>query len=440
MERTPKICGPDALEDKQRHTGRSFLLSCVLSSAVLAVYLLFPTKNYFFDGIKFAQSIEDSPSLGGSLIDPNHLIYRPAGYLVYKTLLATGLYVRALSALQFTNSILAALTALLFFHLLASTLGSRDLACALTLLFSFSATWWKFSTDANSYIPSVLFLVACFYLVLPTRRPHPLLAAGTHTMAMLFHQLALFFFPVALLGVYYQSSGYPRSRRLCNVLTYASVAPLLTFTAYFCGFYITHARHDLHSFIGWVTTRSSDASFSFSLWDNFFHTARGHVRLFLGGRMAFALAGAKTFTVVSIVVLVALLTALCVMLIRQSWRTKEFLGQVQKSGGEFRRLTWLAVTWIVTYVIYLFFWLPQNAFYRLFYLPAIILLLGIFLRLGDTGGRRELRLGFSCDRGRFQLHLLDPAVYHVSGKSFSSLRLENESNLEPRGGNLLRGI
>ena len=37
--------------------------------------------------------------------------------------------------------------------------------------------------------------------------------------------------------------------------------------------------------------------------------------------------------------------------------------------------TRLTALWILIYLVFLFFWLPQNTFYRLFYLPAIILLL-----------------------------------------------------------------
>lgn len=394
MNRDATIRGPDTSGNEQRHKAKSFALSCLLSSAILAIYLLFPTKNYFLDGIKFAQSIEDSPSLGPSLIDPNHLIYRAAGYLVYRVLLGSGLRVRALAVLQFTNSILAVVTAFLLFHLLRSRLGSRDLACVLTLLFALSATWWKFSTDANCYVPSILFLVACFYLVLPTRRARPLRAAATHTMAILSHQLAVFFFPVAMLGLFYQTSANSRRRRLFNLLAYALFVAVLTYTAYLYGFYVTHGTLDFHSFMRWVTTRSADASFSFSPWNNFLYTLRGHVRLFLGGRVAFALAAAKIFTVISIVVLLALLTALCVILLRETTSVRDVWAQALKPAPQFRPLTWLAVTWIATYAVFLFFWLPHNAFYRLFYLPAIILLLGIFLRLGEAAATRKLRLGF----------------------------------------------
>jgi len=65
----------------------------------------------------------------------------------------------------------------------------------LTLLFALSATWWKFSTDANAYIPSVFFLLLGFYLVLPDRKPRPLVLALTFFAAMCFHQLAVIALP-----------------------------------------------------------------------------------------------------------------------------------------------------------------------------------------------------------------------------------------------------
>jgi hypothetical protein len=41
--------------------------------AMLLVYLLFPTKNYYWDGIFFARVIEDASTLNPSLLHPNHL-------------------------------------------------------------------------------------------------------------------------------------------------------------------------------------------------------------------------------------------------------------------------------------------------------------------------------------------------------------------------------
>jgi hypothetical protein len=39
----------------------------------------------------------------------------------------------------------------------------------------------------------------------------------------------------------------------------------------------------------------------------------------------------------------------------------------------------LSLLWIGIYVVFLFFWLPHNTFYRLFYLPALIIVLSLAL-------------------------------------------------------------
>ena len=52
----------------------------VLCLAIAAIYLAFPTKVYYWDGITFAQAIEDASSPNATLTHPNHLIYSYVGY------------------------------------------------------------------------------------------------------------------------------------------------------------------------------------------------------------------------------------------------------------------------------------------------------------------------------------------------------------------------
>ena len=52
----------------------------------------------------------------------------------------------------------------------------------------------------------------------------------------------------------------------------------------------------------------------------------------------------------------------------------------------------LALAWTALYLIFLFFWLPQNTFYRLFYLPALILLFGLALSSFRTEASRPRRI------------------------------------------------
>src|SRR5258708_36629526 len=141
-------------------------LPLTISLGILLVYLLLPTRNYYWDGISFAQAIEDAPGFSASLNHPNHLIYTAAGYLDYHLVHALGLPARSLTVLRVTNSILSAAAAYLFCDILlavfAASSGAQYWSPILTLALSFSATWWRFSTGANAYIPSVLRLLAAF--------------------------------------------------------------------------------------------------------------------------------------------------------------------------------------------------------------------------------------------------------------------------------------
>src|SRR5215208_5801676 len=204
----------------------------LLFLAIAVIYLSFPTRVYYWDGIAFAHAIEDAPALSPSLVHPNHLIYNFAGYLFYKLLHALGIEVRAITALQILNSLLSTACAGVLFLILRDTLRSLYLAICLTALFSFSATWWKFSTDANAYVPSVLFLLISFYLVLPKQKARPLLIAVTFFISLAFHQLAIMKWPVLALGVYLQDGSLTIKQRTLNAFYFSAVAAVLILATY----------------------------------------------------------------------------------------------------------------------------------------------------------------------------------------------------------------
>src|SRR6266436_7780774 len=87
-------------------------------ASILILYLLFPTRKYYWDGISFAQIIEDSPGLHPHLIHPNHLLYDVFGYFMYKLAGLSGTPVRALYVLQVTNCVLSVLCAYVLFRIL----------------------------------------------------------------------------------------------------------------------------------------------------------------------------------------------------------------------------------------------------------------------------------------------------------------------------------
>jgi hypothetical protein len=264
------------------------------------------------------------------------------------------------------------------FAILFDTLRSVYLSVCLTLLFAFSATWWKFSTDANAYIPSVLFLLGSFYLILPDRKARPLLAGITFFVAMAFHQLAVVMFPVLALGVYLQDGPLSIKRRAINVVYFSSVSVGLIATAYGYLFYLASGTFDLARLIRWTASFSPDADTGFNWWSNLQYSLRGQVRLFFGGRFNLLKGIINPFLVVLMIALFSAIIFLIVALIRNLARilSSRWLREAHLMARQ-KTVLLLSLVWTTLYLVFLYFWLPQNTFYRLFYLPALILLLGL---------------------------------------------------------------
>jgi hypothetical protein len=364
-------------------------LPWIVFPGILLVYLLFPSMNYYWDGVFFARVIEDARGLDTSLLHPNHLLYNVVGYFLYKCARTLRLNWRAVEVLQFANSLASVLTAAVLFKFLSRCLQSNYFAWSLSLLFAFSATWWKFSTDANAYILSVVFLLLAFYFVLPGSKPRPLLVVVLFSVAVLLHQLAMFCYPVLALGLWWQASSFPTTKRNLCVVQFCILAFALVFGCYVYSFYIISGTLDPARFARWVSSYSPDASFSFNALNNLGYTLRGHSRLFFSGRFPL-LQGLLTPAIIGLIGLLVVLLLVWLFLIIRGLKNPEWrLLRVPRG-----HLAKLALLWIAIYVAFLFFWLPHNTFYRLFYLPAIILLLGEILAAGGVSdsGKRSYRL------------------------------------------------
>lgn len=389
------------------------------------LYLLLPTRKYYWDGISFAQIIEDVPRLHPNLIHPNHLLYNVFGYLIYKAVGLSGIPVRALYVLQFINCVLGVLCAYVIFLILRSTFGSKYLSYSLTLLFSLSATWWRFATDAGAYIPSILFLLICFRLILPSREPRPILVGVLHVTSILFHQLAVLFVPVALVGIFYQASTQAKGRKVKFMLHYIATIFLLVLPTYYFCFYLREGSTDLRAFIHWTFSHSADSQFTFNIWNNSIATIQGHLRLFLdtSGRLPWTLSLNNPLMVALFLGLLATVVILCFKLARNSNDLRQFIRAIPSRISEFAPLQTLSIVWCSSYLAFLFFFLPQNTFYRLFYLPGIILLLGVFLN-------RFMSSGVYKRKHRTVLLVLIVAAFNLIFVIFPYSRVQGNPTLE----------
>jgi hypothetical protein len=359
-------------------------MSAALAGAIVMVYAILPTKNYYWDGVSFALSIEQASSLKSqsplfwtSLIHPNHLIYNGIGYLVWNAVRGLGFSVRAIAVLQAMNMVAGAACAWLMQRILLRTTHSVYLSTTLTLLFAFSAIFWKYATDSDAYILSVLFLISAFYVLIANERPRPLPVGTLHAGAMLIHQLAFLFFPAAALGIFLKG-GWKALWR------YSLIAAGITLPAYYAGFWLEERDTNPAAFLRWLTSHSPDVSFSFNLPRNLAITAMSYSRLFFGGT-GHVMQYFGPFLLVMFVLLAMVLAVLMIVLVRYRAELR-LLRRPDLANDSLR----VAVVWLGAYVIFLFFWLPHNTFYKLFCLPAIIFIAGQWL--AQYRGPRRYRL------------------------------------------------
>jgi len=340
---------------------QTWKLGAVAGLIAFTVYLLAPTRNYYWDGISFAQAIEDADGWR-RLFHPNHLLYNLLGWFFFRAL---GRSLRALYVLQLLSSAFAGLAVYFLFGIVSQVTKSYRAAFIISILFAFSGHWWRFSTDANAYIPAVTLLIGCASLLVRSEQPRPVLLALLHTVAMAIHQLAVCFVPAAAFGLWHQRQDQSRARKLTALGLYFGLATISTIGVYAAGFVAATGERQAHSFVRWTVSHANDATFSWQWRKNAKASMLSWLQLFLSGRPALV-RYFEPITVISISLCVLALVLLGIGL----WRRANFRVRIYH-----HKLFWLGLVWFTAYAIFLFFWLPQNTFYKLFALPALILLL-----------------------------------------------------------------
>jgi hypothetical protein len=342
-----------------------------------AVYLLMPSREFYWDGVGFALAIETGAGTPDSLLHPNHLLYNLMGYAGWKTAALCGLPLRALYLLQACNAAFASAGVYLVWRIANGRAPAARVATWAALLFAFSAQWWRFAADANAYIPAVFFLLLSYAILSGSSKPRPVAVGLAHGAAMLFHQLAIFFLPVGVLGFLF-SLGRERERgskrtRIGDAAKYAAVAGTTTLAAYAAAYATVRPMIGTLGFWDWVTVHATDALFWMNPVHGVRYSLRGTMRLFLGGRVNQLQPGWAT--IAGALAFLGLL-ALTARLFLRMRRTKPEESPAPESPGlrGWLRCHRLDLLWIAAYFLFLLFWQPQNTFYRLFYLPPLIFL------------------------------------------------------------------
>lgn len=370
-----------------------------LAGFLLLLYGCFPTKNHYWDGIGFALNIEGlsengpgivpSPGylqgISGIYFNPNHLLFNFTGYLFYKPLHAVFPSLRAHDMLRYISMLLSVATACLLFASLNRWSRNSQLSVWLTLLMALSATWWKFSTDADVYVPSTFLLMsATFRMTNPSQRPSGWNIGLLHAMAMLLHQIAIFFMPAAIVGLWLHPYWVARREKQRVVLTYLFAAGIPVTVAYgWVWFGMRGGSWSSSQFLTWLTFNGGDSYLFQSVGANALESLRSTLRVFFGGRVGLAL------EYVNRPLLVVLVAVMVLCLARFIWRSGRQLASRGLPRCHYRNepfvpATEFLVVWATVFTAFQFIWLTEYPFYRLFYLSAIVFLIGTLLQHSCT--------------------------------------------------------
>ena len=335
------------------------LKSAALGLTIFLLYACLLTRSHYWDGVLFSLYIEkvargELPR--AILFHPNHLLYSAAGFVLYDMVSAA--HLRAITCLQLANAICGTAAAMLL-HRIARNITQSGLAALMcTVLFAFGATWWKFSTDGGSYVPAVLLVILAVRAALAGRVVE---TSGFHIAAMLLHQLSIF----AYVPIFFALAF----RRWRDALLYTAMTATCTLLAYEFIFHFT-GPHAQQTLLAWVTSFSGESQMTHS-WSQILETyPLSYVKLFAGGKLSL-IRDFFSFPVALSVLAALALLAFAVWLLR---RPSSDGSPVKAAGKKLKATLWL---WILPYAIFLAWWEPGNAFYKLFCWPPIVLLIAI---------------------------------------------------------------
>ena len=426
---------------------------------LFSVYFAFPARNHYWDGIGFALNIEGVPQDhighqpefhatgwpggqhgdGAIYYNPNHLLYNAAGRALYVTAKAAWPQVRALDVLVWWSIASSLLTSCLVFLLTLRFTGRVRASFWITLLFASTATWWKFSTDANAYVPSTALLVCCAWLLSDRQKPPVAAIAALHAGAMLLHQIAIWFYPAVWVALWMHRSwvirgraekdaaGGNRAGRATALAAYSALSAGLVTAAYLAVWFGALERPwDLRAFASWITFNGGDVLDRQPFGAHLLHLWRGTLRVFVGGKLSLA----WQYTPLAVWVPAGALAAFAlVSLLRSAWNQLGSLSKasarlpksaevtevpevpvpestvalVPEGGAAAARMPAARISsaprsampralprgalflaaWLGAFALFLCVWLTEYPYYRLFCLP------GLFI-LAAALGRRHL--------------------------------------------------
>ena len=235
-----------------RHHTASFLLVMALG---LCFYLPLLTRNYDINGLMEAAAVESGNPV--DMWNPNHMLYRPVGYLVRQTLVAAGIHTSVVPFLQILSAIFGALGLGFVFLVLEYLTSNRTIAIWMSLALGASWSWWTLSTDVYYFSMAAMFVAAMLAVFVRAESVGALVLCGLLAgLSILTCEANVVLIPGLGIAVLLRNPSQQIRKSIQGIIWLWISAGATVGTAFVGAAVLVYQRRTIHSILDWATNYS----------------------------------------------------------------------------------------------------------------------------------------------------------------------------------------
>ncbi len=231
----------------------------------LILYRLFLSVQWDLNGIIEAQSVDAG---GKDMFSPNHLLYRPLSFIIFKFWQSTGYPGDSAKILQYITTVSGAAGIGFFFlalyhvtdHAVISMVGAAFLAT--------SWSYWKFSVDVSYIIPAAMFVSASLALLLRKEQSGWSFAVTgvISGLSILFWQANVFLVPWIVMTILWLHWTKSFRAHVTMVIQFLAPVGIVVGLAYILLPILLFEHYGLADAIGWAISHGADMVGRSPMW------------------------------------------------------------------------------------------------------------------------------------------------------------------------------
>lgn len=359
----------------------------ILFIIIFTFLLLFITKSaqQTRDSLVYAQSAKT----GVDMFHPHHLLYTPVIHAVFLLLSPRCPSCDAIFAGQFHNILWATAAILSFFLIVKHLLGSTLLSLLGAILLLVTRGFWELSTQTTMYVPAASILALLVAILLVRREGR--LAFGRATMIMLLFALSVLYHQANILfalplGYYLLTTEGKQGWKVAAGIIF--VAGIVVLSVYILVFISTQGVWSIGEFIRFCLSYTSQICLGGQCtvrpdnWGTVNNLGMAGIRSLIESLLWNFIISPQSLNFVFIPLFTLSIIILIIWNIRQVIKRAAY--------GQMRGFL---LVWLMSYVLFFFWWLPD--YQHPFVITLLPILLLLLLTLRDSIGWLVGPLGFT---------------------------------------------